>query len=323
MSSAAVDTKKSAAADSGKPKKARLSDRAKAERNLGWKLAGPAFVVMVLVTMYPILNALYLSFFKYRLTDPAGKKFVGLQNYVSAFKDSLFWEAMWTTLIITLVTVVVELILGFAIAMLMNKIVMPRRTLRTVVLLPYAIITVVSAFAWKFGFDVSTGFVNHWLHTLSFGSFPLDYDWFGQRWSALFVICLSEIWKTTPFMSLLLLTGLAQVDSSMEEAAKVDGATWWQRLTKVILPNMRAAIMVAVLFRALDAYRIFDNIFVMTAGAQKTESISFLTYRQTIEQFQIGMGSALSVLLFLSVLLVAWLIVRTFRVDLAQARQEA
>lgn len=209
MSSAAVDTKKSAAADSGKPKKARLSDRAKAERNLGWKLAGPAFVVMVLVTMYPILNALYLSFFKYRLTDPAGKKFVGLQNYVSAFKDSLFWEAMWTTLIITLVTVVVELILGFAIAMLMNKIVMPRRTLRTVVLLPYAIITVVSAFAWKFGFDVSTGFVNHWLHTLSFGSFPLDYDWFGQRWSALFVICLSEIWKTTPFMSLLLLTGLA------------------------------------------------------------------------------------------------------------------
>ena len=108
----------------------------------------------------------------------------------------------------------------------------------------------------------------------------------------------------------------------MIEAAKVDGATWWQRLWKVIIPNMRAAIMVAVLFRALDAYRIFDNIFVMTNGAEDTESISFLTYRQTIEQFQLGMGSALSVLLFLSVLLIAFLIVKLFRVDLAQARQE-
>ena len=144
-------------ATGAKRKKAPLSDRARAERNLGWKLAGPAFVVMCLVTLYPILNALYLSFFKYRLTDPAGKKFVWFQNYASALKDSLFWNAMGTTLIITIVTVVVELILGFAIAMLMNKIVMPRRTLRTVVLLPYAIITVVSAFAWKFGFDVSTG----------------------------------------------------------------------------------------------------------------------------------------------------------------------
>ncbi|MEH3068974.1 MAG: ABC transporter permease subunit [Aeromicrobium erythreum] len=109
----------------------------------------------------------------------------------------------------------------------------------------------------------------------------------------------------------------------MLEAAKVDGATWWQRLWKVILPNMRAAIMVAVLFRALDAYRIFDNIFVMTAGANGTESISFLTYRQVIEQFQLGIGSALSVLLFLSVLVVAFLIVKIFRVNLADARQEA
>jgi len=133
----------------------------------------------------------------------------------------------------------------------------------------------------------------------------------------------SEIWKTTPFMSLLLLAGLAQVSEDMLEAAKVDGATWWQRLYKVILPNMRAAIMVAVLFRALDAYRIFDNIFVMTAGANKTESISFLTYRQVIEQFQLGIGSALSVLLFLSVLVVAFVIVKLFRVNLADARQES
>ena len=109
----------------------------------------------------------------------------------------------------------------------------------------------------------------------------------------------------------------------MLEAAKVDGATWWQRLYKVILPNMRAAIMVAVLFRALDAFRIFDNIYIMTKGAQDTESSSFLTYRQVIEQVQLGLGSALSVLLFISVLILAFLITKLFRVDLAQARVRA
>lgn len=149
-----------------------------------------------------------------------------------------------------------------------------------------------------------------------------DTNWFGDYPHAMFAIMVSEIWKTTPFMALLLLAGLSQVSEDMLEAAKVDGATWWQRLWKVILPNMRAAIMVAVLFRALDAYRIFDNIFVMTKGAEGTQSISFLTYRQVIEQMQLGLGSAMSVLLFLSVLLLAWLIVKLFRVDLAQARGE-
>ncbi len=116
----------------------------------------------------------------------------------------------------------------------------------------------------------------------------------------MFAIMIAEIWKTTPFMALLLLAGLSQISEDMLEAAKVDGATAWQRLYKVILPNMRAAIMVAVLFRALDAFRIFDNIYIMTRGAQDTESSSFLTYRQVIEQFQLGLGSALSVLLFLT-----------------------
>ena len=136
-------------------------------------------------------------------------------------------------------------------------------------------------------------------------------------------IMVSEIWKTTPFMALLLLAGLSQVSGDMVEAAQVDGASWWQRLFKVILPNMRAAIMVAVLFRALDAFRIFDNIYVMTRGAQNTESVSFLTYRQVIEQFELGLGSALSVLLFLSVLIIAFVLVKLFRVDLAAARRES
>ena len=297
-----MSTATEAAPDTRK-RKGGLSDRAKGERSLGWKLAGPAFIIMLLVTLYPIAYAIYLSLFSYRLTDPSARKFVGLQNYITALGDGLFWEAFMTTFFIVVVTLVFELILGFAIALLMNKVVLPRRTLRTIVLIPYAIITVVSAFAW--------------LHTLSFGAWDLNYDWVGGRWSALFIICLSEIWKTTPFVSLLLLAGLAQVDGAMEEAAKVDGASWWQRLTKVILPNMKAAIMVATLFRTLDAVRIYDNPVVMTGGANKTTTLSMLVGRETVERVEIGMGSALAVILFIIVLIIAGIFVKGFKVDLA------
>lgn len=297
--------------------KSRLSDRAKQERALGWKLAGPAFVIMLLVTLYPIAYAVYLSLFNYRLTDPDGRKFVGLQNYITALSDGLFWEAFTTTFIIVIVTLLVELVLGFAIAMLMHKIVLPRKTLRTVVLIPYAIVTVVSAFAWLYAAQPDTGFINHWLHTLTFGWWDVEFNWFETRARSLTIISLSEIWKTTPFMSLLLLAGLAQVDGAQEEAAKVDGASWWQILTKVILPNMKASVMVATLFRTLDAVRIYDNPFVMTGGANKTTSLSMLVGQETVGRVQIGMGSALAVILFVIVLIIAAIFVKGFKVDLA------
>jgi len=300
---------------------ARASDRSIAENRLGLKLVAPAVVLMVLVTAYPMLQALYLSLFKYRLTVPDDKSFTGLGNYATVLGDSLFWKDMLNTVIIMIITVAIELVIGFAFAMVMHRIVFARGVMRTAILIPYGIITVVSAFAWQFAFSLNNGFVNGWFKWLPWIS--SDTNWFGDHWHAMFAIMASEIWKTTPFMSLLLLAGLSQISEDMIEAAKVDGATWTQRLVKVILPNMRAAIMVAVLFRALDAFRIFDNIFIMTRGAENTESSSFLTYRQVIEQFQLGMGSALSVLLFLSVLLIAYILVKLFRVDLAQARQEA
>jgi multiple sugar transport system permease protein len=178
---------------------------------------------------------------------------------------------------------------------------------------PYGIITVVSAYVWRYAFQLDSGFVNQW--------FGLgDYNWFGSRWASLFVIILSEIWKTTPFISLLLLAGLVQVPGELQEAAEVDGATAWQRIYKVTLPNMKAAIMVAVLFRTLDAWRIFDNPFVMTGGANNTETLSFLAYRQNVTLVNLGMGSAVSVLLFLSVVLIAVLFVKGFKTDLSQVR---
>ena len=300
--------------------KAVTSDRTSAENKLGLKLVAPAVVLMLLVTAWPMIQALYLSLFRYRLTAPDDRAFVGVDNYLTILSDDQFWKSTGTTLLIMVVTVAVELVIGFAFAMVMHRIVFARGLMRTSILIPYGIITVVSAFAWQFAFSLNNGFVNAWFNWLPW--IADDTNWFGDYPHAMFAIMVSEIWKTTPFMALLLLAGLAQVSEDMVEAAKVDGATWTQRLTKVILPNMRAAIMVAVLFRALDAYRIFDNIFVMTKGAEGTQSISFLTYRQVIEQMQLGLGSAMSVLLFLSVLLLAWLIVKLFRVDLAQARGE-
>ena len=300
--------------------KAQMSDRSNAENRLGQKLVAPAVILMLLVTAYPMLQALYLSLFRYRLTTPDDREFIGLSNYVTVLSDKLFWQDTWNTVLIMVVTVAVELVIGFAFAMVMHKIIFARGLMRTSILIPYGIITVVSAFAWQFTFSINNGWVNAWFDWLPW--IASDTNWFGAHWPAMFAIMVSEIWKTTPFMALLLLAGLSQVSEDMIEAAQVDGATWWQRLTRVILPNMRAAIMVAVLFRALDAFRIFDNIFVMTRGAQDTESSSFLTYRQVIEQMQLGMGSALSVLLFLTVLLLAWLIVKMFKVDLAQARGE-
>ena len=274
--------------------------------------------VMLVVTAYPMLRALYLSLYRYRLTAPDDREFVGLSNYWNVLTDSLWWTDVWNTVFIMVVTVAFELVIGFAFAMVMHRLIFARGVVRTSILIPYGIITVVSAFAWQFAFSINNGFINQWLPGVSD-----DYNWFGSHWPAMVAICASEIWKTTPFMALLLLAGLSQISEDMIEAAKVDGATWWQRLWKVIIPNMKAAIMVAVLFRALDAFRIFDNIFIMTRGAQDTESVSFLTYRQVIEQFELGVGSALSVLLFLSVLLLAYVLVKVFGVDLARARGEA
>jgi multiple sugar transport system permease protein len=304
---------------SDKKATAQYSERVRAERRLGWILAGPAFIIMLAVTLYPILQAIYESLFQFRLTAPDEREFIGLGNYLVILTDNVWWKDLGTTLLITVITVAVELVLGFALALVMHKALKAvRGPLRTAILVPYGIITVVSAFAWFYAFDINSGYVNSWFSWLP--GIDSDLNWFAQGGTALFVIMASEIWKTTPFISLLLLAGLAQVPDELTEAAKVDGATWWQQMRKVIIPNMKAAIMVAVLFRALDAFRIFDNVFIMTNGAYGTEVLSLLAYRQSISRLEIGLGSAVSVLLFLCVLIICFIAIKLFKVDLAGAQ---
>ena len=324
MSSSTIDPEAppQTAPASGRRKRPVRSDRARAEVRLGWYLAGPAFVVMLAVTAYPILQAVYESLFNFRLTAPDDREFIGLGNYAVVLSDWVFWRALLVTVLITVITVVVELVLGFGLALVMHRAIQRLRgLLRTAILVPYGIITVVSAFAWFYAFDISSGFINQWFDWVP-GIGP-DLNWFAGTGTSLVVIIASEIWKTTPFISLLLLAGLSQVPSELEEAAKVDGATPWQVLDRVILPNMKAAIMVAVLFRALDAFRIFDNVFIMTNGAYNTEVLSLLAYKTSISRLEIGLGSAISVLLFLCVIGICVAAIKLFKVDLAGARGES
>jgi multiple sugar transport system permease protein len=183
-------------------------------------------------------------------------------------------------------------------------------------LIPYGIVTVVAAFAWRYAFDPATGFVQG-LPLVSDTANPL-----GERGGSFVVIVMTEVWKTTPFMALLLLAGLALVPDELHEAAKVDGAGPFQRFFRITLPLMRPAILVAVLFRTLDAFRIFDTIFIQTRGANDTESVSILGYNVLINRVNLGLGSAVSVLIFMSVILIAVLFVKGLGASTAQQRGE-
>ncbi len=291
-----------------------LSDRARAERKLGWLLCAPAVLAMVAVTAYPIGYAVWLSLQRYDLRFPGERAFVGLRNYVDVLTAPLWWQDLATTAVITVASVVLELVFGMALALVMHRAIFGRRTVRASILVPYGIITVVAAFAWQFAFTPDLGFINTWLGT--------DRAWLTERATSFLVITLTEVWKTTPFMALLLLAGLAVVPDVLQQAAKVDGANAWQRFTKVTLPNMKAAVLVALLFRTLDAFRIFDTVFIQTRGANQTETVSILGYNQLINRLNLGIGSAVSVLMFALVVLIAFLFVKGFNTDLGQARGE-
>jgi multiple sugar transport system permease protein len=295
----------------GHRRKPVLTNRDKAERRLGLRLVAPAVIIMLAVTIYPICYSIWLSIQRYNLRFPNDRKYIWFANYGKILSSTRFWDTMGNTFIIVAISVIVELVLGLALALFMHRAIFGRNLVRTAILLPYGIITVVSAFAFKFAVTPNIG--GFWHVT----SPPLS-----NHATSLFVIILTEIWKTTPFMSLLLLAGLATVPNDYVEAAKVDGANAWQRLLRVILPNMKSAILVAVLFRTLDAVRIFDTVFIQTRGANNTQTLSQLGYNQLISQLNLGLGSAVSVILFILVILIAVIFVKGFRTDLGQVRGE-
>ncbi len=299
------------------PGKKKVTDKTKAERKLAWMLCAPAVIAMLIVTGYPIGYALYLSFQKFDLRFPDDREFVGLANYGDVLSSTTWWGDVWTTVIITVVSVSFELVLGMAIALVMHRAIFGRGPVRAAILIPYGIITVVAAFAWKYAFDPTSGFVAG-LPLISDTAQPLN-----TREGSLVVVILAEIWKTTPFMALLLLAGLALVPDELHEAAKVDGASTIQRFFRITIPLMRPAILVALLFRTLDAFRIFDSPFIIQpGGALGTETVSILGYNVLINRVNLGLGSAISILIFICVILIAVLFVKGLGASTAQQRGE-
>jgi multiple sugar transport system permease protein len=286
----------------GKGKKV-LSDGARSERRLGWMLCAPAVIVMVAVTAYPVIYAVYLSLEKDNLAFPAATKFIGLSNYGAVLSSPYWWHALVVTLVITVVSVAIELVLGMLLALLMHRTLFGRNSVRTAALIPYGIVTVAAAYGWQYAWTPSTGYLS-----AAFGNgAPLT-----STSQAIGIIILAEIWKTTPFMALLLLAGLSLVPDDLQRAAKVDGATAWQRFTKVTLPLMKPAILVALLFRTLDAFRVFDNIYILTAGNNGTGSVSILGYDNLFNALNLGIGSAISIIIFICVAIIAILFIKGF-----------
>jgi multiple sugar transport system permease protein len=283
--------------------KAALSEGKKAERRLGLLLCAPAILIMAAVAGWPILYSFWLSLQRYDLKFPDRREFIGFDNYVTVLSNAYWWNAMWVTVVITVVSVLIELVLGMALALIMHRTLVGRGIVRTSTLIPYGIVTVVAAFSWRYAWTPGTGY----LAELAGGDPVLT-----EKIPALAVVILAEIWKTTPFMALLLMAGLALVPDDLLKAAAMDGASAWQRFTKVMVPVMKPAILVALLFRTLDAFRIFDNLFVLTAGSQGTSSVSMLTYNNLIKGLNLGIGSTMSVLIFIAVAIIALLFVKLF-----------
>lgn len=291
--------------------KAKLSTETKAERRFAYLLIAPAILVMIAVTAYPVGYAIYLSLQRYDLRFPAAHTFIGVSNYTTVLTSSLFGKAVIVTLIITVVSVLIEFVLGMFLALIMQRATFGKSLVRTSILVPYGMVTVVAALSWQFAWTPKTGYLIHYLqdlHILNANSAPLTHTY-----QAIAIIILAEVWKTTPFMALLLLAGLALVPGDLLNAAKVDGATAWQRFVRITLPLMKPAILVALLFRTLDAFRVFDNIFVLTSGGtHDTRSVSILNYDQLFTALNLGVGSAMSVVIFLITALIAFAFVKGF-----------
>jgi trehalose/maltose transport system permease protein len=278
------------------------------ERRLATLLLSPALIVIALVAAYPIGYAVWLSLTEYSLRVPGKWRFAGFDNYTEAFHSTEFWDAVKNTFIFTGLSVSLELVIGLGMALAMHAAFKGRGLLRTVVLVPWAVLTVVSAITWRTLFEPNLGLAPTVLGKLGIAE---NVVWLGQSGYAMAVMVLADVWKTAPFMALLLLAGLQVIPDDVYDAAKVDGATTWQRFRRITLPLLVPAILVALIFRTLDALRIFDLPFVLTGGTNGTSTLSLIAQQELTTNNLIGYGSALAVLTFVIVMAVSFIYIRT------------
>ena len=274
------------------------------DATFAWTLLLPALVLLAGIAVGPLLATIWESLHHHDLRMPwLGRPFIGLDNYQAALTDQRLRGAVVHTVLFAAASVSLEIVLGMALALALDAVIRGRALARVVVLLPWALPTVVAALVWRFMFESQgiAGIVHD--------------DWLSRPLAAWVPIVLGDVWKSTPFVALLLLAGLQGIDSSLYEAAQIDGATRWGRFTQITLPQLRPAIVVALVFRTMDAFRVFDLVYVLTAGGPgtATEVISLYAFTTLLQDLRFGYGSALSIVTFVLTFALALTYVRLLR----------
>ena len=267
------------------------------QTRLAWLLLLPSLAVVALVAMYPLGKTIFQSFTDQEFLALLPTQWVGLQNYRDLWHDTQFRDSIWTTVKFTLITVTIEFALGLAIALVVNSSFKGRGVMRAVMLVPWAIPTVVAAQMWKWMLDDTFGVVNDAgtrLHILSHSQ-----AWISNPSTALISVCAVDIWKTTPFVALLLLAGLQVIPGDLYEAAEVDGASQLQQFRKITLPLLAPAILVTLIFRTLDALRVFDVFYVFFGNRPDTQTMAIYAQSTIVGDGHVGYGAAVSVTIFL------------------------
>jgi multiple sugar transport system permease protein len=273
------------------------------EQLIGWLLLIPALLVLSLVFVYPIVRAFWLSLFTENLSTQLQPVFSGLANYSRMLGDGRFWQSMGNTTIFTVVSVLLELVLGMGIALVLNQSFRGRGVVRTIAIIPWALPTAIMGLAWTWIFNDQYGVVNDLLQRL--GLIQTGISWLGEPTLAMMALIIADVWKTTPFISIILLAGLQSIPQDLYEAHSMDGANPWQSFCQITLPLLMPQILIALLFRFAQAFGIFDLVQVMTGGgpAGATETVSIYIYSTVMRYLDFGYGAALVVVTFLLLIL--------------------
>lgn len=298
----------------GSGRTARARRKEMSETALGRVFVSPAILLMGLVALFPVIYAFVISLQAYTRRQNEG--FAGFENYVTALSDERFWTSLQFTLIFTVTSVAAEFVIGLGFALLMNQAFRGRGITRAAILVPWVIPTVIAAQMWFFMFNVTPGFINT---VFGLG----DFNWLGQSGWAAFAVIFADVWKTAPFVALLLLAGLQTIPGDVYEGARVDGAGMFQRFWYITMPLLKPAILVALLFRTVEALRVYDLPQVMTGGAFGTESLSILVQQYVVRTPDPGLGSALSTITFIIILAVGMVFVNLLGKDLVIGEEES
>jgi trehalose/maltose transport system permease protein len=281
------------------------------QKRLAWFLITPSVLFVLLIIAYPFIQVVVYSFMKYKLDGVTPPGFAGIDNYTYVFSDPDWWHAVWITLVFTFFSVILESILGLTIAMVANSKFKGRTFLRVAILVPWAIPTVVSSQIWKWMVNDIYGVVNIILTNLHL--IPQKIAWLATPATALPVIIAVDVWKATPFMALLLLAGLQLIPKDLYEAGAIDGATKIKQFWAITLPLVTPTLLVALIFRTLDALRVFDIFYVMVGGQGNMATMAIYNQQQLISFLDAGLGSATSVVIFIVIMLFVVLYTRFSR----------